>query len=230
MFKLAIGAGHYLGTAGRRIPKALDPAQTKEWQLNDRVARYVIEAAQQYEDVEIHRVDDPDGKTEIPLEFRCKSANAWDADFCLSLHHNAYTGKPWSGGGVEAYSAPGSGKGKQYRDAIYEAVVAAGGLRGNRASPKKEKAYKALKLTKAPAVLVEYGFMDSKNDAPVILSDSYAKAVGYATMEAIAKVAGLKKKPRYYRVQVGAYEDRKNAQDMLDKLKAAGFDGYIKQD
>lgn len=25
-FKLAIGAGHYLGTAGRRVPAALDPA------------------------------------------------------------------------------------------------------------------------------------------------------------------------------------------------------------
>ena len=229
-FRLAMGPGHYLGTAGRRIPKALDPAQTQEWPLNDRVARYVAEAAKLYEDVEVLRVDDPTGKVAISVEDRCKAANDWGADSCLSLHHNAYTGKPWSGGGVEAYSAPGSGKGKQYRDAIYEAVVAAGGLRGNRASPKKEKAYKALKLTKAPAVLVEYGFMDSKNDAPVILSDSYAKAVGYATMEAIAKVAGLKKKPRYYRVQVGAYEDHKNAQDMLNKLKAAGFEGYIKQD
>ena len=63
MFKLAIGAGHYLGTAGRRVPAALDPAQTKEWQLNNRVAEYVVEAAQQYEDVEIHRVDDPSGET-----------------------------------------------------------------------------------------------------------------------------------------------------------------------
>lgn len=26
MFRIAIGAGHYLGTAGRRVPAALDPA------------------------------------------------------------------------------------------------------------------------------------------------------------------------------------------------------------
>jgi cell division septation protein DedD len=50
-------------------------------------------------------------------------------------------------------------------------------------------------------------------------------------MEAIALVAGLQKKPRFYRVQVGAFSKRENAQAMLDKLKAAGFkDAYIKLD
>ena len=32
-----------------------------------------------------------------------------------------------------------------------------------------------------------------------------------------------------YRVQVGAYSKKENAEAMLKKLKAAGFDGYIKQ-
>lgn len=229
-FKLAIGAGHYLGTAGRQVPAALNPASPKEWQLNNRVAGYVVEAAQQYEGVELLRVDDPNGFAKISVEDRCKAANDWGADFCLSVHHNAYQGKPWNGGGVTIFSCPGSGKGAVYRDAIYEAVVAAGGLRGNRATPKQAKGFIALKQTKAPAVLVEYGFMDSTADVPVILTEEYAKAVGYATMEAIASVAGLKKKPQLYRVQVGAFSDRKNALAMLDKLKAAGFTGYIKQD
>jgi N-acetylmuramoyl-L-alanine amidase len=226
-FKLAIGAGHYLGTAGRRVPAALDPASPKEWQLNNRVANYVTEAAQQYEGVELLRVDDPAGIKRILVEDRCKAANDWGADFCLSIHHNAYQGKPWNGGGVTIFSCPGSVKGRQYRDAIYDAVIAAGNLRGNRATPKQEKAYIALKQTKAPAVLVEYGFMDSKVDVPVILTEEYAKAVGYATMEAIAAVAGLEKKPRLYRVQVGAFAEEKNAQAMLKRLSAAGFDGFI---
>jgi N-acetylmuramoyl-L-alanine amidase len=229
-FKLAIGAGHYLGTAGRRVPTALDPASPKEWQLNNRVAGYVAEAAQLYEGVELLRVDDPAGTQKILVEDRCKAANDWGADFCLSIHHNAYQGKPWNGGGVTIFSCPGSVKGRQYRDAIYDAVIAAGNLRGNRAQPKQEKAYIALKQTKAPAVLVEYGFMDSKTDVPVILTEEYAKAVGYATMEAIAKVAGLKKKPQLYRVQVGAFAEKKNAQAMLDKLEKAGFAGYIRND
>ncbi len=229
MFKIAIGAGHYLGTAGKRLPVALDSEQTREWFLNDRIARHFAEAAAHYEGVELLRVDDPAGKKMIPLESRCKAANDWGADFCLSIHHNAFQGKPWDGGGVVAFSAPGSVKGRQYRDAIYDAVVAAGGLRGDRSSPKQEKPFIALKQTKAPAVLVEYGFMDSRVDAPVILTDAYAKKVANATMEAIAKVAGLQKKVTIYRVQVGAFTNRKYAEAMLDKLKAAGFeDAYIR--
>ena len=229
MFKIAYGAGHYLGTAGRRIPAALDSRQTKEWQLNDRVARFFAEAAGQYEDVELLRVDDPAGVERILVEDRCKAANDWGSDFNLSIHHNANKGKPWSGGGVSIFSCPGSIMGRQYRDAIYDAVIAAGNLRGNRATPKQEKAYIALKQTKAPAVLVEYGFMDSKTDVPVILAEEYARAVGYATMEAIAKVAGLKKKPAetLYCVQVGAFKNKGYALEMLKNLKNAGFDGYI---
>lgn len=226
MFRIAYGAGHYRETAGRRIPGALDPAQTREWVLNDRVARYFAQAAQEYEGVSLLRVDDPTGETPISLEDRCRAANEWGADFCLSIHHNAFQGKPWKGGGVEAYSSPGSTRGRWYRDAIYEAVVAAGGLRGNRALPKQEKGYIVLKQTKAPAVLVEYGFMDSKTDAPVLLSDAYARAVGCATMAAVAKVAGLKKR-QLYRVQVGAFSEPENAKRMLEKLKNAGFEGFI---
>ena len=32
---------------------------------------------------------------------------------------------------------------------------------------------------------------------------------------------------KFYRVQVGAFLDRENAEDYLEKLKAAGFEGYI---
>lgn len=227
MFRIAYGAGHYRETAGRRIPVALDANQTREWQLNDRVARYFAEKARQYQGVELLRVDDPAGIAKISVENRCKAANDWGADFCLAIHHNAFRGEPWMGGGVEIFSNPGSIMGRQYRDAIYDAVTAAGKLRGNRANPRQEKAFLALKQTKAPAVLVEYGFMDSEVDAPVILTEDYAKAVAYATMEAIAQVAGLKKKPRLYRVQVGAFSSRENAKNLMESLKNMGFDGLI---
>ena len=34
--------------------------------------------------------------------------------------------------------------------------------------------------------------------------------------------------PKYYRVQVGAYSEKDNAESMVKKLKVAGFDGFIK--
>lgn len=36
--------------------------------------------------------------------------------------------------------------------------------------------------------------MDSVTDVPIILTEEFAKAQAYATMEGIAKIAGLKKK------------------------------------
>ena len=231
MFKIAYCAGHYLGTPGKRVPKALDPNQTREWTLNDRVARYFAQAALEYEDVETLRTDDPTGKKEIKIKNRTAAANEWGADFYLDIHHNA-AGRVFDGGGVVAFSYPKSAKGKEYRNAIYEAVIAAGKLKGNRSQPLVEKAYDSLKYANAPAVLMEYGFMDSRVDYPIISTEEYAKAVGYATMEGIAKVAGLKKKQvvpakRYY-VQT-FFGSKEGAEENAAALKSAGFDAVIKE-
>lgn len=194
MFKIAVDAGHYLGTAGKRLPKELDPAQTREWVINDRVARHFAAAAALYEDVEILRVDDPTGKTLVSLTERCRRANEWDADFYLSCHHNAGANLT-NAGGIVAFSYRYSKDASpDYRDAIYDACIAAGGIKGNRADPKQGAGYDVLKYTKMPAVLMEYGFMDSRMDYKIILEDAYSRLVAYATMEGIVKIAGLKKK------------------------------------
>lgn len=192
-FKIAYCAGHYIGTAGKRVPKSLDKNQTREWTLNDRIARYFADASKQYEGVELLRTDDVTGKKHISIKNRTKKANEWGADIYLDMHHNA-AGKVFSGGGVVAFSKKKDATGKEYRDAIYAAVISAGKLKGNRATPLVEKNYETMVCSKASAVLIEYGFMDSKVDAPIILTDAYAKKVAYATMEAIAKVKGLNKK------------------------------------
>jgi N-acetylmuramoyl-L-alanine amidase len=193
MFKIAYCAGHYINTPGKRCLASLDPNETREWVLNDRVADYFAKAAAEYEGVELLRTDDPTGKNNVSIESRTKKANDWGANIYVDMHHNAGI-NGGSGGGVVAFSYPGSSKGKRYRDAIYEAVIAAGGLRGNRSQPLQEKRFDSLRYADAPATLLEYGFMDSTSDTPVILTDAYSKMVAYATMEGIAKVAGLKKK------------------------------------
>lgn len=195
-FKIAYCAGHGLNTAGKRLPKYLDAAQTREWTLNDRIAYHFLRAALLYEDVETMRTDDSTGRTDIAIKKRVEAAEDWNADFYLDIHHNAgiYGG---TGGGVVAFSYPGNSQGKSYRDAAYDAVIAAGGLKGNRSSPRQEKNYETLRRChKAgiPAILMEYGFMDSRTDAPVILTEAYAILVAYATMAGIAKVAKLKRK------------------------------------
>lgn len=233
MFKIAYGAGHNIANYNG-IDKSLDPNQTGEWELNDRVARYFAEAAAQYDGVALLRVDDPKGLAPIDLQKRCDAANNWGADFFLSIHHNAGI-NGGDGGGLVVFSNPGSTAGAEYREAVYEACIANGGLVGNRWDATLETAFYVLKHTDMPAILVEYGFMDSTTDVPVILSEEYAKAMGYATMEGIAKVANLTKRTvatdgPIYRVQLGAFKVKANAEALLAEVKAAGFtDAFIKQ-
>lgn len=192
MFKIAYCAGHWLGNP-KGVPRALGLGDIREWTLNDQVARHLEKAAGEYEDVELLRTDDPSGKVAIENQDRCAAANSWGADLFLDLHHNGGI-NGGTGGGVVVFSFPGSEKGKTYRDAIYEAVIAAGGLKGNRAQPVQEKGFDTLRWTVMPAVLLEYGFMDSVTDAPIIVTEEYSRMVAQATMAAIAQVAGLKKR------------------------------------
>lgn len=227
MFKIAYGAGHNDKTSNG-ISEYLHKPFMNEWRLNDRVARYFAEAASQY-DVELLRVDDPKGLEKTDLKKRCDLANDWKADFFLSIHHNAGI-NGGKGGGLVAFSNPGSKKGAEYRDAIYEECISMGGLKGDRWDGTLETAFYVLKNTDMPAVLMEYGFMDSTTDVPVILQEDYAKSMAYATMEAIARVAGLEKKiekRKIYRVQIGAFGERKNAENMRDELKRKGYDAFI---
>lgn len=54
----------------------------------------------------------------------------------------------------------------------------------------------------------------------------------YSWQEFLNKVknyGAVTQSPKLYRVQVGAYSVKSNAEAMLAKIKSAGFDGYIKE-
>ena len=61
-----------------------------------------------------------------------------------------------------------------------------------------------------------------------LLSDSNLEKMAKAEADVIAAYFGMKKNADVlYRVQVGAYSVKANAEAMLAKLKKAGFDGFI---
>ena len=47
------------------------------------------------------------------------------------------------------------------------------------------------------------------------------------TMDTFRKDVKTAMNPSYYRVQVGAFQNKQNAENLLAKLKQAGFEGYI---
>lgn len=231
MFKLALGAGHGFNTSGKRCLRAIDPFETREWFLNDRICDYIEGALGMYSGHEILRLDDSDdGMDDVALQTRILRANKWGADLYLSIHHNAGI-KGGTGGGIVAYMHPNAGaETKEWRDELYDKLIEKTYLRGNRSNPKATGNYYVLRETKMPAVLLELGFMDSKTDVPFILSEDYARKCAEAITEVIVNKANLTKETagKLYRVQVGAFVNRKNADKLAAELRAKGYPAIVR--
>ena len=188
---IAIDAGHYLGTPGKRCLRTIDPGETREWVLNNRVANKVQQRLTAY-DCTTMRVDDPTGQREITLFDRVLSANQAGADVYLSIHHNAGI-NGGSGGGIVVYVCPGVGEDTtRLQHAVYERTVASTGLRGNRSNPLGVADFYVLLHTKMPAILGEFGFMDSTTDTPIILTEDYADQLADGIVAALVEVYDLK--------------------------------------
>ena len=195
MFKLAISAGHYKYTSGKRCLKSLDPKETREWVLNDRIADKIEKMLASYDGVEILRLDDTTGEKAIDLTARSNASNKWGADFYLAIHHNAGV-KGGSGGGIVAfiYNGKVGATTVAWQKELYNELIKLTGLKGNRATPLAKSNLHECREPKCPAVLLELGFMDSKKDVPIILSEDYATKCAQACVNVIVKRAGLKKK------------------------------------
>ena len=199
MIKIALDAGHGMKTAGKRCMKAIDPNETREWWLNQRIATKVENKLKDYEGVETLRVDDRTGNTDILRRTRCKKANDWKADIYCSFHHNAGingTDKPEViDGGLIVYTYDDSEEAVKLRNTLYDCLVNAGLLKGNRAVKAcKNPGLEVLNSTKMIAVLVEHGFMDSPDETPVILTEEFAENAANGWINFFETYYGIKKK------------------------------------
>lgn len=233
MFKLVLDAGHGINTAGKRCLKSIDPSETREWWLNDRVCDYIERYLSSYSGYELLRVDDSnDGAENVPLATRVAEANKWSADFYLSVHHDAGI-NGGSGGGIIAFSHPQSSTASvEWRDTLYDTLIKYTGLKGNRSTPKATENYYVLRETTMPAVLLELGFMDSTTDVPIILTDEYAQKCAKAIVEVLVSLGRLTKKQEaepgtLYRVQVGAFVEKANAEKLMEELTEKGYKPFI---
>lgn len=235
MLTIAIDAGHGLYTAGKRCLKSIDSSETREWYLNDRIADKFEVMLNNY-NCKVIRVDDTTGKADVSLSKRCSQANERKADVYISIHHDAGI-KGGSGGGTTVYYYSNSDERKAQAKNLYECIVDATGLKGNRSNPVIKNGFYVLKNTNMDAFLIENGFMDSTHDTPIILTELHANKTVEGLVKFLVTNYGLIKltnssnenesAKKIYRVQVGAYSNKKNADAMLKKLKDAGHDAII---
>ncbi len=187
---IALDAGHGMKTAGKRCLKSLDPNQTREWYLNDRIMDKVEAALQAY-DCTVIRVGDTTGAKDVSLASRVKTANSAGADIYISMHHNAGLSGRSGGGTVVFYSSSKPERGIQAQ-ALYNAITSRTGLKGNRSQKVVKKGFYVIKNTKMPAFLVENGFMDSPMDVPFILSEQHAQKTAEGVVAFIVDTLQLK--------------------------------------
>ena len=156
----------------------------------------------------------------------CADANNWGAKLFVSIHFNA-----GGGDGFEAlvYSEERTSLGQFFVDAVL-------GIGQNSRGVKIRPGLVVLRDTKMPAVLNEGAFVDNKKDIQDWNDDAELKKMGIAYAKAAAEYLSLAKKPQtpakgtWYRVQVGAFRDKDNAETVLRRVKATGFtDAYINE-
>lgn len=204
---IALDAGHGYHTAGKRCLHSIDPAQTREWFLNDRIMDMVQDMLGAY-DCTVIRMDDTSGTKDISLSARVKAANQVNADIFISMHHNAGINGGCGGGTVVFYY---SGKAERAVQAktLYQNIVHSTGLRGNRSQPIVHKKFHVLQHTKMPAFLIENGFMDSSYDTPIILTKDHATKTAQGIVTFLVTECRIKSKTK----TAGSNYTVKNTQD-----------------
>jgi N-acetylmuramoyl-L-alanine amidase len=235
MLKVALDAGHGYDTPGKRTPDG----SMKEYEFNRATAYKVKQILEnEYEGVEI-LITFRDSH-DVPLRQRTDWANAWKADVFVSIHANA-AGSGWSSAeGIETFV---------YKTRPKEAVQLATHVQNHliRETGRKNRGVKAadfhvLRETKMTAILCECGFMTNKEEASLLKSDSYRKKCAEAIVQGLVEHYKLKKKAaakpapakpatsnkkEVYRVQVGAFNDKKNAERLVAELKKKGYPAII---
>ena len=158
-------------------------------------------------------------------------ANKWGANLFVSPHFNAGVGD-----GFEAlvYSENRVPLGQ-----VFEKYVKAAGQ--NSRGVKIRPGLAVLRLTNMPAIICEGAFVDNRKDIEDWNDDEELKKLGIAYAKAAAEYLNSEKKATspapadpeadstLYRVQVGAFKVKANAEALRKKLRAMGFtDAFIK--
>ena len=235
---IAIDAGHGLNTAGKRCLKSIDPHETREWFLNNRIACYVEKGLAAY-DCKTMRLDDITGKTDVQLAARVKKANDAKADVLASIHANAAI-NGGTGGGICVFAAVnGSKESDKLQQDVYKYTVEKTALKGNRYDGVPDTNFYMIYKSNMPAFLGEFGFMDSSVDTPIILTDEFAKKCAEGIVQGIVEVEALEllqtptsetvSSGSIFRVQAGAFPNREAAERLVAELSAKGYKTIIQE-
>ena len=172
-------------------------------------------------DVEYTRTTDV---YESPFQ-KAMEANEAGVDYFVSIHRNSYPVDNQVSG-VESLVYDLSGVKYEMAQNINQQLESVGFVNlGVKARPNLV----VLKRTKMPAVLVEVGFINSDIDNQLFDDNFYdiAGAIADGIMDTLRKPE--ENGNMQYRVQVGAYRNRRYAEELLNELIAQDYPAFLEE-
>jgi len=166
--------------------------------------------------------------TFVSLAGRTQKANEADADIFVSLHRNSFTNAAANGAEVWVYTSAGAvdvGAATEVLERLAEV-----GVQSNRGVKKGN--YHVLRESGMPSMLVELGFISNAIDNQLLDTrfDAYAEAIARGICAALGVAyitGGTAQAEVLYRVQVGAFGVKANAEAFLAKVREMGLDAFL---
>lgn len=162
------------------------------------------------------------------MQNRVSHSIAWGADLHVPIHSNAFNGKV---GGTRVFYYQPNSNGYKAAKAIYDVLKPL--TPGTSDNLSQNTSLYELRVPTMPAVYVETEFHDVPAYASWIIG--HTTEIGEAICKGICAYFGVTYKAAapaagqtLYRIQVGAFAVRSNAEAYLKKVQAAGFpDAFI---
>lgn len=158
------------------------------------------------------------------LSKRVNTSNNSNVDLYISIHMNSFNG---IAKGTEVFYYPKSIKGKDYAQKILSELIKLGFY--NRGIKDGSSLY-VIKSTKASSILVECCFIDNKEDMNKYNAENIANAIVKGITGKVVLANTNTENNKIYRVQLGAFTNRSNAEALLKELQGKGYQSYIKEE
>ena len=187
---ITLDAGHGFHTNGKR---AYDDS-FREWQINDRVATKVEQGLESRYGVNVIRVDDVTGQTDVGLRERVNRAVQAKSDLHISIHQNAFGDvAPNDITGTETFYHLDE-ESRRLADKITANMARNMGRNNRMAKSANElNLFIPREMTKQgiPSVLAEGINMFNEEDVRYMMTEKYANDYAEAVIEAIVKQYNL---------------------------------------
>ena len=167
------------------------------------------------------------------MQDKCKESNAFVADLHVPIHTNAFNGNV---SGTRMFCFNSSGEGMKACKAIFARLAPI--TPGTSENIRVDASLYEVRVPSAPTAYIECEFHDNATTAKWIVE--HTVDIGEAIARGICDYFGVtykeqeQPKPattdKLYRVQVGAFRNRENAERMLRILQVDYPDAFIKEE